>query len=121
MDIAKLIERQQAVLAEAAGVVRKGGTPAALLARPLALHAANADRIGARIAALEGEKKAVTARIDDEIKALKGELKGVEERIAIERQNFAPALKASDAVPVKPRPSGAAKPAAAARGGKKGK
>lgn len=103
MDIAKLIERQQAMLAEAGELVRKGGTPAALLARPLALHAAHADRIAARIAALEVEKKDVTARIDDEIMALKGELKGVEERIVLNRRNFAPAMKASDAAPVKPR------------------
>ena len=121
MDIAKLIERQQAVLAEAGALLRKGDTPAALLGRPLALHAAHTERIAARITALEVEKTNFSARIDDEIKALKSELKGVEERIALERKNFEPALKASDDAKVKPRPKGAAKPAAARAVGKKAK
>lgn len=103
MDITRLTKLQDSILADAGTQLKSGGAPAAMLARPLAAHTAQAARIKGRIAALEAEKADQAARIDTEIVALKLELEGVNTRLANDRKTIEPVIKATNGT--RPRPT----------------
>jgi hypothetical protein len=108
MDMGKLSKRQNAVMAEVARVVKGRDAPAAMLARPLAVHATQADRLKLRIAALEEEKAGVIRRIEAEIAALQQEARTVEARLVGDRKHYAAAGKAAaGSVPAKARAAAA--------------
>jgi chromosome segregation ATPase len=101
MDIAKLLKRQDALVAEMEKAVAAAGVPAGALSRPVEIQEARAERIKERIAALEEAKSDHARQVDLEISDLKDELKGLDARIRADRDRLASALKTPKAPPAK--------------------
>lgn len=104
MDIAELLKRQNALVAEMEKAVQAAGIPAGALSRPLEIQEARAERIKERIAALEKAKSDHTRQVDLEIGDLKAELESLNARIKADRERLAPVLKTPRATPAKASP-----------------
>lgn len=93
MDIEKLIERQDKLLAEATALIARRGVPASMLNRPVAAHGARMARIEQRMETLREMKAEHARQIDSEIEMLAAELLQLRERIDTDRKTFAPDIK----------------------------
>ncbi len=90
MDIEKLIERQDKLLAEATALITKRNISPSMLKRPIASQEARMGRIQQRIETLLEMKAEHARQIDSEIEMLSTELSQLRGKIETDRKTLEP-------------------------------
>lgn len=101
MDIEKLLDRKDKLLAEATALIAKGNVSQGMLKWPLASQEARMDRIRQRIETLTELKAEHARQIDSEIEMLSTELSQLGGKIEADRQTLEPDIRPTAPEPVK--------------------
>lgn len=99
MDLAKLIEQRDKLMADVTARLEAGGAGAGAAPPSVDVQQVQADRVEERIKGLEQRKADLVASIDAELKELKGELAMRTRKLAADRKAFEEVAKEAAAAP----------------------